>query len=121
MLRPPHGICLPCRFVRVRDGDTVEVSVYSGLVWAIRLLDCCCPELHEPGGPEAKAFAEQVLEEADAELSVWIPAPRETTNLLKNLTFDRVPGDIYVGTERTLTSMLLGKKLARRWKESKRR
>lgn len=108
MERPPFGLCLPCTFVRCRDGDTVEVSLPgSDHVWAIRLIRCWCKEMHEPGGREAKQFAEKILMQAGNTLSVFIPAPRDVHNLLRNLTFDRVPGYLYVNAEQTLNEMMV--------------
>src|SRR5262245_10590197 len=59
--------------VRVKDGDTFVADLDLG--WTVRLkandkgtgygvirvLDLYCPEMNEPGGPEAKAYAEQLL------------------------------------------------------------
>jgi len=107
MTLPPYGLCLPCKYRRCRDGDTVEISVLGAdRIWAIRLIDCWAPDRNEPGFKEAKAFAEEVLQDAD-HLSVYVPAPRDTRNLLANLTFDRVPGWLFVGTEDTLNAMMV--------------
>ena len=91
----------------VRDGDTVVVTVMDGVrEWAIRLIGCWAPELSEPLGARAKAFAETLLKNGDP-LSVWIPAPENVRNLLANLSFDRIPGHIFLGTEHTLTERLI--------------
>ncbi len=49
----------------VYDGDTVRLWVDVGLLTyvfvSVRLLGVNCPELREPGGPEAKAFLEEML------------------------------------------------------------
>lgn len=110
MQRPPAGLCLPVVLVRVRDGDTVEVRLQnSTYVWAIRLIDCWAEELNTPEGKAAKRFAEEVCREADATgtLYLWVPAPRDVRNLLKNLTFDRIPGHLFVSSDRTLNEMLV--------------
>jgi len=100
MRLPAYGLCLPCNYRRCRDGDTVEISLPgSDRRWAIRLIDCWAPETHEAGGPEAKAYIEQLLDRANGRLSVWIPAPRHVENLLRNLTFDRIPGRLFIGTD----------------------
>lgn len=105
---PPYGLYLPCRFVRCRDGDTVTISLpQSNREWSVRLIGIDCPELHEQGGPEAKQFAESVLQNASDRLSVYIPAPKDVVNLLANLTFDRIPGHIIVGEDRNLAELLL--------------
>lgn len=104
---PPYGLCLPCRFVRCRDGDTVEIAFCgSDRVWAIRLIDCWCAEKSLAEGREAKQYAEKILEQVDR-LSVFVPAPKDVHNLLHNLTFDRVPGYLYVTTDRTLNEMMV--------------
>lgn len=52
------------RVLRWIDGDTVEVFIDQGFDdWTkehIRLLKLWCPEIDDPGGPEAKARAEQL-------------------------------------------------------------
>ena len=104
---PPTGLCLHVRYVRCRDGDTIEVSTrHSERIWAIRLIDCWCPELREEGGPEARGYAEEVLEAAD-EVYCFIPEPGNAVSLLKNLTFDRIPGYLFIGTGRSLNEMLV--------------
>jgi|GEM_PF-5076107 len=105
--RPPPGLCLPCRYRRCRDGDTVEISLpESKRRWAIRLKDCWAPEMNEPGGPAAKRRAEELLEEAE-QLHVFIPAPGNWENLLANLTFDRIPGYIWLSDLETLNGRLI--------------
>lgn len=107
MKLPPSGLCLPCRVVKVRDGDTVEIQLPgSEHVWAIRLLDCWAPELHKQGGPEAKEFAQNLVDDVD-ETHVWIPAPKQVINLLANLTFDRIPGHIFISTRETLSEVMV--------------
>jgi endonuclease YncB( thermonuclease family) len=107
MLLPPYGLCLPCKLHHVRDGDTVVVTVLDGVrEWAIRLIGCWAPELSEQLGQRAKAFAESLLENGDP-LSVWIPAPENVHNLLANLTFDRIPGHVFIGTEHTLAERMI--------------
>jgi len=104
---PPTGLCVHVRYRRCRDGDTVEVSTrHSDRLWAIRLIDCWCPELREEGGHEAKEFAESVLSGAD-DVYAYIPEPDNAVSLLKNLTFDRIPGYLFVGAGRSLNEMLV--------------
>ena len=99
------GLHLPCKYVRARDGDTIEVQILSGLTWAIRLIGVNCFERYTGEGKAATKFVKDVLEEAD-DLSVWLPAPKHAENLLKNLTFDRVPGHVFVG-ESNLADMIV--------------
>lgn len=101
MTRPEPGIATPCSYNRTRDGDTVEVRISGSLVWAIRLVNVWAPELHSgeqrKQAAAAKAFVQEVLERADpAELLLWVPLPKGE-NILKSLTFDRVPGYIWIG------------------------
>jgi len=113
MIRPEFGLCLPCRVRRCRDADTIEISLPgSDRVWAIRLAGIDAPERNTEAGKRAKAWVEGVLEEAADQLAVWIPAPKKATHLLAELTFDRIVGDIWVGTERRLSQMLLAAGLA---------
>ena len=92
--RPPHGSCLPVTYNRCRDGDTIEVSVTGALVWAIRISGIDCPEKRDHGGFEASDFTNRICDDADR-LSLFIPCP-ERVNILKELSFDRVVGDIFV-------------------------
>lgn len=123
--RPPNGITVPVELHRVRDGDTVEVCLHgSGMVWAVRLIDCWCPELKR--GPDwsrkigykAKEFATEVLGTTDAgDLHLFVPLPERGEgvaglNLLSLVTFDRVPGFLFVGPVQTLNRMLVEKGLA---------
>ena len=57
---------VPCKIIRFKDGDTAEVTIDRG--WrdsrereAIRLYGLWAPELNEPGGATAKAYAETIL------------------------------------------------------------
>jgi len=101
------GLHLSCKFLRARDGDTIEVQIFSGLTWAIRLIGINCPERYTDEGKAATAFVVEILEEAAGELSVWIPAPKHAENLLKNLTFDRVLGHVFVGSDSCLADMIV--------------
>lgn len=59
--------CYDAVVTRVHDGDTPYVDIHLGLgVWLrdepVRLLDCWAPELRDPGGPEARAALEALLD-----------------------------------------------------------
>jgi len=107
-MRPPVGICIPVRYVRCRDGDTVEVSLpKSEYVYAVRLADCWCPEMREEGGVAAKEFAESVLDNTES-LHLFIPLDGVGVNILAALTtFDRVVGELWVSSTKTLNEMLI--------------
>lgn len=107
MNRPPHELCLPVEYQRCCDDGTIVVSLAgSTRIWNIRLIDCWCPEMHEPGGREAKQYAEKILKQC-SNLAVYIPAPHDIHNLLANITFDRVPGHLFVNDTRTLSEMMV--------------
>lgn len=107
MLCPPEGFCARCEWVRSRDGDTVEVRLRTGQVCAVRLLDCWCDKLETEAGRAAKAFLDSLLEKNDDVLRVWVQPPVDrdgdgvvdVTDLLRILTFDRVLGRLFIGTQ----------------------
>lgn len=110
---PSWGVCLPCFLRHCRDGDTVVVSFQnrdrtetSDRHWAIRLIGVDCPEIHTPEGKDAHKLCVGLLEEADGDLSFWCPAPEYLINFLRNFTFDRIPGVIYLGTETTINELM---------------
>lgn len=115
---PPIGLTLPVELVKLRDADTPVVRLRnSPYEWAVRLIDCWCPEKNR-GTPEEKevarkagVYAANVL--ADGDLRLYVPpsgdGPGEShsVNLLKLFTFDRVLGHLYVGPSQTLNRMLV--------------
>lgn len=117
-MRPQPGLCLPCELEKVRDGDTVVVRVLAGAYqWAIRLIDCWAPEGYTNKGKAASAYAATILA-TTPNLHVYIPAPNYTENLLKNLTFDRIPGYIYLSETKTLNELMVESGHATARKES---
>ena len=110
---PPFGLCLPVEFHAARDVDTIEVRVSgSSFVWAIRLVDTWGPELHRGDAAsqrvaaEGKAWVEKYLASIFG-LRLWVQLPH-TENLLKCLSFDRVPGFLFVGGgEETVNRMIV--------------
>lgn len=102
MNKPTLGLCLPVSVLKVRDGDTVLVRFpQSEREWAVRLLDCWCPELSSADQRQqaaaAKEFLWEVLTTGDGDLLLHIPPP-ESGNLLKDLvTFDRLLGYLWRG------------------------
>lgn len=91
---PPLGLTLPCKVVRVHDGDTaneVEVTIRC----QVRYLNCWSPERTEPGGTEATASAKQA-EGRHGRLHIPIG---DAKNLADLFTFGRVVGEIWLDGE----------------------
>src|SRR5690606_8515746 len=119
MKLPDYGICLPVKVVRVIDGDTVEVKLpRSTYQWKLRLIDCWAPELNTAAGKQAKAAAQEFVKGATC--SVYIPAPRHFPNLLKNLTFDRIPAHLFIAPDLTLNAAMVLAGYATKTKPKKR-
>jgi len=105
--RQPFGLSLPCTYVYCRDGDTPVISITGGIKWAIRLIGVDCPELGELGGHAAAEYADAVLSISGGCLSVEIPAPHDIIHPLKSLTFDRLPGFIWIGPDKTINELII--------------
>jgi len=119
MPRPPAGLCVPCTVKHVRDGDTVEVVVLGGAhTWAIRLIDCWVDDKNKPLNEAARKYLTQWMSGNTEPVYLHIPLPRVTDNLLKNLTFDRIPGYVYVG-EKTINETMVIKGFATKSKPRK--
>lgn len=120
MLLPPFGICLPCKLHHVRDGDTIVVRLRSGgFTWAVRMLDCwCTDDRKSPLYEAAKTVAREQAQEASDEgrLALFVPIDRLPENPLAALTFDRVLGQLFVSTEKTIADVLVEMGLAGRKK-----
>lgn len=98
---------LPCRVVRVIDGDTVVVAVSdSGREYPVRLLDCWAPELSEPGGREAKAAAERIIRAAKKTF-LSMPWPDDSAHPLAVLSLGRILAHVFVGPGRTLSELMV--------------
>lgn len=116
MIRPPYGICLPCRYRRCRDADTIEITVSGSYVWAIRLEDCWAPEKHTDEGKRATEYSRHVLENT-TDLAVWVKLPPEIETKVRNgkpinvllevATFDRLVGHLFIDGDTTLSEMLV--------------
>jgi len=110
---PAYGITSHCRYVGCRDGDTVilRVSWWPDAV-VVRLMDCWCCECDDQrpivkkAALAAKVFANEVLSNG-GELSLHLPGHIFAKGLVKALSFDRIPGHIFVGTEKTLSDMIV--------------
>lgn len=108
MTLPPYGLCLPVKCRRIVDGDTVVVAFAgSDREWSVRLLDCWAPERNTVEGQAAKLFAQRVIDEAADELSLFIPAPPDAKHPLDLFTFGRILAQIFVGTEDTLSEIMV--------------
>lgn len=110
--RPPAGLSLPVEFIRARDPDTIEISLPgSERVWAIRLIDCWAPETNR--GPQASRavarrgtrYATERCRTAES-LHLFIPLPRGAQPL-KALSFDRIPGWLFVDETHTLNALVV--------------
>jgi endonuclease YncB( thermonuclease family) len=105
---PPYGIHWPAKLAKVIDGDTIAVT-FPGRDDApvrIRLLNCWAPERNTPEGQAAKRAAEQFLE--GREISVLMNlVPKAGESLLKQLTFDRVVGVVYIHGRGTLNDLMV--------------
>lgn len=109
---PPFGLCVPVLFVRARDADTVEVRVAGTMLsWAIRLKAVWAPELRRGNERElaeaGKKFVADILSrETDIRLHVDFPDSR---NVLSRLSFDRVPGTIFLANGKVnLNQLIIG-------------
>ena len=114
-VRPPTGISVPVELVRCRDGDTIEVRLSGSIfIWAVRLIDCWCEESGTARGDEATRIIEKELKNAES-LKLYVPF-RETANFLKNFSFDRVLGHIYVSERKTISEIMVSYGLASKTK-----
>lgn len=89
---PQIGYTVVGKVERVVDGDTLEVVITKKL--KVRLLDCWAPEMKEAGGPESKAFMQNLVE--GREVYLLIPGDEEEFG---NFTFGRVLGRVLLKTE----------------------
>jgi len=88
---PPLSLCVPCKVIRVHDGDTAS-EVELRVRVQVRYLDCWAPELKEPGGQESAASAKY----AEGRYGrLFIPIGN-ADNLADLLTFGRVVGEIWL-------------------------
>lgn len=87
---PVPTLTVPCRIVRVIDGDTVEVEVTTSAI--VRLQNCWAPETRGPQRPDgllSKSALEAYCEHAGGQGTLAVPLPAE-------LTFGRVVGDVWL-------------------------
>ena len=95
---------------RCRDGDTIVVRIPgSAFTWAVRLLDCWCPEKDTTIGLAAKKYAEETL--AHTDLALYVPLPTGE-NILRSLSFDRIVGVLFINSVETLNTKLIEQGLA---------
>lgn len=104
-----YGYSGPCTITRVRDGDTVEIGLDDDdpAIWAIRLIDCWAAERHTSAGKAAKHYLEAWCEKNGYDHWLVIPPPKDHEQLLKNVSFDRIPAHIYVSAELTLSALMV--------------
>jgi endonuclease YncB( thermonuclease family) len=90
------------------DGDTVYVTPHGGILeWPIRLIDCWAPELSEAGGIEARDHCRKLLAAAAGKLWLFIPPPRHQKWPLADLSFERVPGYVWLNETTTLNEAMI--------------
>ena len=90
------------------DGDTVYLTPLGGrLIWPIRLIDCWAPELRDPGGIEARDHCRKLLAAAAGKIWMEIPAPRSKAWPLADLSFERVPGYVWLNETTTLNEAMI--------------
>jgi len=65
---PGQGLSLPCKVVKVYDGDTVTVDVT--IRCRVRLIDCWAPELRDPGGKESQKHLAQIALDKNGTLQI---------------------------------------------------
>ncbi len=106
MLLPPYGICLPIRYRRVEDARTVSVHVCGGdglrEQFLVELREC------QPlAGRQAAAIdaADEALSAADR-LSLWVPIPALPARVLRAIDHRPLAGEIFLGSDRSLTQHL---------------
>ena len=113
MNRPELGLCCEVEYVSLHDGDTVRVKLRTGQRCHIRLIECWCPELKDPGGPEARAYQLGILSDLEpGELRLYLPPFKDTSadgildiyDILKAMSFSRVPGRLFIG-EKDVSAM----------------
>lgn len=99
MNKPTRGLTVAVNVVRVIDGDTVIVALPgSAFTWHVRLIDVWAPEINDRGGKDSLQFVESTLSNAN-EILLHIPLPEKTTNILSHLTFERIPGYLWIDGE----------------------
>lgn len=122
MTRPPLGLCVPVEYVRCRDADTVVVKLRTSQQVAVRLIDCWAAEAGTREGDRASDYCERLLADAREQnlpMVAWFPLACDRdksgvidlTDMLKALSFDRVPGRLFVG-DRDLSVILVAEALA---------
>lgn len=88
---PPLALCVPCKVLKVHDGDTAtEVEIRVRV--QVRYDGCWAPELKEAGGPESRDSA-KLAEGKTGRLFI----PLNSTGSISDLfTFGRVVGTVWI-------------------------
>jgi endonuclease YncB( thermonuclease family) len=93
---PPIGLWLKCRILDIDDADTITVQgPITNLQWRLRIKDCWAPETKTEAGQRAADYARKLLC-GETHVMVHIGNLKYAANLLKNVTFDRVPAVVYL-------------------------
>jgi endonuclease YncB( thermonuclease family) len=113
-MRPPLGLTLPCRVLKVHDGDTMTVEVR--IVANVRLCgdgkrECWAPELKEPGGIEARDYLVGYALGNSGRLH--IPIGDNASNISALLTMGRVLGDVWIaGDQESISEWMVRNRFA---------
>ena len=120
MAMPPLGVCLPARWTRTIDGDTIELTLRTTQTVKVRLVNCDAPEAGTIAGDAATARLRQVQNRVDGELvRLWIPLPNDKDGngvvdldelFRAVLSFERVVGRVFVGTGVDLSDVVVGRR-----------
>ena len=88
---PLLALCVPCKVLRVHDGDTAtEVEIRVKV--QVRYDGCWAPELKEPGGPESRDSA-KLAEGKTGRLFIPLSSSGNVADLF---TFGRVVGTLWI-------------------------
>lgn len=91
MDKPTPGLVTEANFVRVVDGDTIEVEIRRR--FKVRVKDFLAEESNKQAGADAKDFAEKTFKK-DEKLTIWIPS-NNPLKLVDFTSFDRIVGSIW--------------------------
>ena len=108
--RPDQGWATEAKVERVKDGDTVVVSITR--TFALRLTHpnpegkhFNTPENNTKEGRISTKFLKELVEKHKGQISIFIPANKPIA-LMDGTSFERIYGELWVGEERVTQIML---------------